>query len=204
MNARKRPIRRTFDKAFYDRFYERPATAVVRTEEIERLAKFILSYLEFIGIEVGTVLDAGCGMGMWRKALRKRHRNIEYTGIEVSEYLCDRFGWQYSTIEGFKSRRKFDLIICQDVFQYLNRNEVIRSVERLSQLCREALYVDVPTREDFNGGTLNLSKSDRNVYVRSVGWYRRVLDEHFVNAGGGLFISRRSRTRLLALERASK
>ena len=204
MSRQKRPVRRTFDKAFYDRYYEKPATAVVLSEEVERLAKFILSYLDFVGVEVGTVLDAGCGLGMWKKALRKLDRRIDYTGIEVSEYLCDRFGWKHSSIADFKSRRKFDLVICQDVFQYLTRNEVLESVERVSRLCREALYVDVPTREDFEGGTLDLQKSDRNVHVRSVAWYRRILERHFTNAGGGLFIPRRSRTRLLALERASR
>lgn len=204
MSSRKRPVRRTFDKAFYERYYESPATAVVNAVEIQRLTKFILSYLTFLEIDVATVLDVGCGLGMWKRTLRKSAPRVEYTGIEVSEYLCDRFGWHHSSITKFRSRRKYDLVICQDVLQYLNRNEVVEAVERISRLCREALYVDVPTKEDFGGGTLDLMKSDRNVHVRSVTWYRRLLEEYFTNAGGGLFISKRSRTRLLAMERASR
>jgi hypothetical protein len=48
---------------------------------------------------------------------------------------------------------------------------------------------------------LDLRKTDRRIHVRGAAWYRRRLREHFVNAGGGVFLSPRSRAVLLALER---
>jgi hypothetical protein len=37
--------------------------------------------------------------------------------------------------------------------------------------------------------------------VRGAAWYRRRLQKHFVNAGGGVFVAPRARAVLLALER---
>jgi len=200
-SAKKRPVRQEFDQRFFERYYLDDATAVVLTEEVRRLAKFVMAYLDFMGIEVETVLDAACGVGHWKRALRRINGRIEYKGIDASEFLCHEYGWQQSTIAGFRSRHKFDLVICQDVLQYLDGKEVRASVDNLARLCRGALYVDVPTREDFTEKTLELSNTDRDIHVRSVRWYRRILGKHFTSAGGGVFVPNRDRATLLALER---
>ena len=59
----------------------------------------------------------------------------------------------------------------------------------------------LPTREDFAEGTLDRRRTDRRIHVRSVRWYRGRLRRHFVGAGGGVFLPRRARSTLLALER---
>jgi len=197
----KRSVRTTFDRSFYDRYYERSATAVVKAEEVQRLAKFVHSYLEFLGVEVKSILDVGCGVGLWQRALGEIDRRVEYIGIDTSEYLCEKYGWTCSSIVDFKSRRKFDLVICQDMLQYLNNAEVKGSIHRITRLSRGALYVEVPTREDFDEETLDVSRTDQFIHVRSVKWYRRILARHFTSAGGGVFLPNRSRTTLLALER---
>lgn len=198
---RKPAVRRTFDRDFFERYYLDTSTAVMLRDEVHRLARFVTSYLDFLGIELDSVLDAGCGTGMWRGALKRIDPRIEYTGIDVSEYLCRRYGWTQSSIAEFRSRRKFDLVIVQDMLQYLDGEEVDASIDRVAALCRGAVYVDVPTREDFREGALDLRRTDRNIHVRSVAWYRRRLDRYFTSAGGGVFIPRGDRTRLLALER---
>lgn len=193
-------IRSHFDRSFYDHYYRRRPTAVVAQDDVDRLARFVLSYMKHLRLRVRTVLDAGCGVGLWRDALRAVDPSIEYTGVERSEYAARTFGWVQSSIADFRSRRKFDLVVCQDVLQYLSGAEVEDSVETMARLCRGALYVQVPTREDVERGVLDLRRSDRRIHVRRVGWYRRILDRCFVAAGGGVFIPSHSRTALLALE----
>jgi predicted TPR repeat methyltransferase len=195
------PVRREFDRAFFKRYYHTPATAVVSGHDILRRARFVLAYLAHIRIPVHSVLDIGCGTGLWGTALRRLDRSITYTGMDTSEYLCRRHGWIHGSVADFKSRRRFDLVVCQDVMQYLDAGEVERGLAAMARVCRGALYFDVPTRDDIDDGLLDLRRTDRRIYVRSAAWYRRRLQKHFVNAGGGVFLSSRSRAVLLALER---
>jgi len=194
-------VRRNFDRAFFKRYYHDASTAVAHSGEALRRARFVLAYLDFLCVDVKNVLDAGCGVGLWRRALRRIDPSIAYTGIDTSEYLCQRYGWTRASITEFRSRQKFDLVICQDMLQYLDGSEVRRAVDSLARLCRGACYVDVPTREDVAERTLDLTRTDRRIHLRGVRFYRRLLDPHFVAAGGGVFIPRNARATILALER---
>ncbi|MDH3197081.1 MAG: class I SAM-dependent methyltransferase [Candidatus Krumholzibacteria bacterium] len=196
-----RLVRRDFDRAFFRRYYHDASTAVVHLGEAQRRVRFVLAYLDFLGVEVKSVLDAGCGVGLWRRALRRIDRSIAYTGIDTSEYLCRRYGWTRASITEFRSRRKFDLVVCQDMLQYLDGDELRLAVDRVARLCRGACYVEVPTREDFAERTLDLVRTDRRIHLRGVRFYRRLLAEHFIAAGGGIFLPRNARTTILALER---
>lgn len=195
-------VRDTFDKSYYDRYYAARSTAVVSEEDIRRLARFVMSYLAHLRVRVETVLDCGCGVGMWRSALQQIDARIRYTGIDPSAYLCETYGWVRSSIAGFGTRRKFDLVVCQDVLQYVGDDEARRSIAKLARLCRGALYFDVPTREDVDNGRLEWDKTDQAIHLRSVRWYRELLDKRFTGAGGGVFVPNDSATVVLALERS--
>ena len=196
-----RDVRQHFDKSFFDRFYHSKTTAVVTRDDIRRLAKFVVSYLDYLRVPVDTVLDVGCGLGMWRGALRRLRPKVGYTGLDTSEYLCDRYGWIRSSIIDYRSRSKFDLVICQDMMQYIDDDQAIRSIEAIAALCRGAFYLDVLTKEDVARGALDLRRTDRDVHIRSAKWYLRAVTPHFERAGGGVFIPKSSRTTLLSLER---
>jgi SAM-dependent methyltransferase len=196
--------RRSFDRAFFDRYYHRPETAVVTSDDVYRRARFVVSYLAHLQVEVRSVLDAGCGTGLWKRALRRIDPGIAYTGIDPSEYLCRRYGWTRGSIADFSARRKYDLVVCQDVMQYLTTADVDRAFAAIARVCRGALYFDVPTRDDIEAGRLDMRRTDRLIHVRSAAWYRRRLGRHFANAGGGVFVSPRARAVLLALERLGR
>jgi SAM-dependent methyltransferase len=193
--------RRSFDQAFFQRFYGDIATRVLSAEDVRWRARFVTSYLAHLQVSVRTVLDAGCGTGLWKKELRRIDRRIRYTGIDPSEYLCRRYGWTMSSITDYQPREPFDLVVCQDVMQYLTASEVDRGLAVIAHACRGALYFDVPTRDDIDTGLLDMEKTDRDIHVRSAAWYRRRLGKHFINAGGGVFVARRAGAVLLALER---
>lgn len=193
-------IRNEFDRAFFDRFYQRSSTAVISADDVYRRARFVLAYLAHLQLDIQSVLDAGCGTGLWKKALRRLDRDIAYTGIDPSEYLCRRYGWTRTAIADFAPRRKFDLVICQDVLQYVDESGVRRSIAAMTRACAGALYFDVPTRDDIDDGLLDMKRTDQSIHIRSADWYRKILHKDFVNAGGGVFVRRNARAVILALE----
>jgi len=194
-------IRNQFDRAFFDRYYERASTAVTSADDVYRRARFVLAYLDHLQVTVRSVLDAGCGTGLWKRALRRVDRDVSYTGIDPSEYLCRRYGWTRSAIADYAPRRKFDLVVCQDVLQYVDDAGVRRSIAAMSRVCAGALYFDAPTSDDIDDELLDMKRTDRAIHVRSADWYRRLLRREFVNAGGGVFVKKDARAVILALER---
>ena len=196
--------RRSFDCEFFDRYYRTPANAVITAQDVYRRARFVISYLAHLQVEVHSVLDVGCGTGLWKRALRRLDRSIAYTGVDPSAYLCRRYGWIRGSVVDLPPGRKFDLVVCQDVMQYLAAREVDRGLAAMARACRGALYVDVPTRDDIDAKLLDMRKTDRRIHVRGAAWYRRRLQKHFANAGGGVFVSPRARAVLLSLERLDR
>ena len=201
MRERPPDIRSDFDRAFFDRYYQRANTAVISADDVYRRARFVLAYLDHLQLEVRSVLDAGCGTGLWKGALRRIDRDITYTGIDPSEYLCRRYGWTRSAIADYAPRRRFDLVVCQDVLQYLDDAGVRASIAAMTRACAGALYFDVPTSDDIQDDLLDMKKTDRAIHVRGADWYRALLKKDFVNAGGGVFVRKDARAVVLALER---
>lgn len=172
-------------------------------DDVLKRARFVTSYLDHLQVDVERVLDAGCGTGLWKRALAKIDRDIEYVGIDPSEYACARYGWTRCAIDEFATRRKFDLVVCQDVLQYVDDAAVTRSFAAIARACRGALYFDVPTRDDIDDRLLDMSRTDRSMRVRSAAWYRARLVHDFVNVGGGVFLRRGAKAVALALERVN-
>ncbi len=177
-----------FDRAYYDRWYRDDETRTLMTEYTPVIVRFVLAYLDYLEVEVKTVLDAGCGLGHWRTALKDLRRDIEYHGLETSEYLCEEYSWEKGSIVDYKSAESFDLVVCQGVLQYLSDAECKAAIDNIAELCSQALYLEVLTRRDARENTIP-ERTDADVYLRKGKWYRKRLEKHFLNLGGGLFLS---------------
>ena len=152
--ARDRPpttLRRTFDAAFYDRFYLDPRTRVAEPHDIQVQARFLCGYLDHLKIHVRRMLDLGCGLGLLREPLLAHYSGARYTGVEVSEHLCAELGWVHGSVATFRSAGRFDLVICQDVLQYLDDAEAEQAIDNFARHCRGALYFGALTRERLGG-----------------------------------------------------
>ncbi|MCU0975752.1 MAG: class I SAM-dependent methyltransferase [Steroidobacteraceae bacterium] len=191
-----------FDAEFYRRFYEDPATRVASAAEAERLGDFICAYAAYLGVRVRRVLDAGCGLGHLRAPVLRHFPGARYTGLEVSEYLARRHGWVHGGLEDYRPPGAFDLVLCHDVLQYLDDRAAARAVANLGRLSRGLLYVSALTLEDWRAAA-DRSRTDGDVHLRPVDWYRRRLGRAFVALGGGLFARRGHAPVLWALERPS-
>jgi 2-polyprenyl-3-methyl-5-hydroxy-6-metoxy-1,4-benzoquinol methylase len=197
-------IRRTqpsFDRAYYARFYENPKTRVTDRGQVERLAGFVASYLQYLDVGVRRVLDLGCGMGLWREPLARAFPEARYQGVELSTYLCERFGWTQGSVVDFAAKQPFDLVVCQGVLPYLGAAEARRAIANLASLCRGALYLEAVTTDDFRAGVIDRGRTDEGMQLRSRAFYLRALAPHFVPIGGGVFVARAAQVPLYALER---
>jgi trans-aconitate methyltransferase len=188
-----------FDADYYTRYYRNAATRVTEQVETERLARFVGSYMKYVGQPVRNMLDLGCGLGQLQKPLRAEFPDARYIGVERSEYACERYGFVQGSVTDFKARGRFDLVICKGVLQYLNAREAARALANLAELCRGCLYLEALTREDWDEAC-DQRRTDGAVYLRPAQFYRRHLRSVFTAAGGGIFIHERSPAVLYALE----
>jgi len=178
-----------FDRTYYQRFYENPRTAVTNRAEMNARGRLIAAMAAHIGLPVRSVLDAGCGMGLLRAPLRRAIPRAQYTGLEVSEYLCRRFGWIHGGIQDFTRKTQYDVVICYDVLQYLDAKETRRALANLARVCRGLLYFGVLTKEDWEENC-DQSRTDPAVSLRGGAWYRRELSKSFRHLGAGFWLHR--------------
>ena len=182
------PMRRSFDKAYYDRFYRDAKTRTTSRDEMAVLGKFVASFLEHMAQPVENVIDMGCGVGNWRPIIRRHFPAASYTGVEISRYTCREYGWKHGSVVDHDAGAAFDLVICHGVLQYLKAGDARRAVTNLNRLCSGALFLEVLTAEDWQHNC-DRSVTDGDVYLRPASWYRSALSRYFTNCGGGVFTS---------------
>lgn len=179
----------SFDRSYYQRYYYDQETAVTGKREMRARARLIAAYADHVGLQVKSILDAGCGTGLLQAPLKRLLPQAAYLGIEGSEYLCRRYGWQQARIETFRAARPFDLVICYDVLQYLEGPGATRALTNLARLCSGVLYFTALTRIDWEHNC-DQSRTDPHVHLRSARWYRMRLRRHFREAGAGFWLRR--------------
>ncbi|MGH8308229.1 MAG: class I SAM-dependent methyltransferase [Steroidobacteraceae bacterium] len=178
-----------FDRDYYTRFYLDPRTAVVSRAEMRARARLIAAFAQHIGLPVKSILDAGCGIGMLRAPLQRAFPRAVYVGLEGSEYLCRRYGWTRGSLEAWRARQPFDLVVCYDVLQYLDDHAAVRAIANLGRLCRGVLYFSALTHADWRHNC-DRRRTDPNVRLRTGEWYRTRLARAFRPIGAGFWLRR--------------
>ena len=176
-----------FDEKYFEKFYFRKETRVAERCHYDRLARFLLSYLDFIDAKPANVLDAGCGTGWLHRALLAEIPTLVIEVFDASAYLSRKYGWKCASILDYENRGEFDLVICNDVLQYLNDTDASTALERLSSWTSSSLYFSVLTTEDWKTNC-DQNLTDGDVYLRSADWYKDKLGAKFKNLGGGLYV----------------
>lgn len=188
-----------FDADYYARYYDDPNTRVASAESTGRLARFVCAYLAYLEVEVESVLEFGCGLGWWREPLREAYPAASYVGVELSEHLCEVHGWTRGSVVDYEHHEPVDLVVCQGVLQYLDDKQARAAIANLAHHAGSALYLEALTRGDWRE-VCDRERTDGEVHLRTLSWYRRALSPHFRSCGGGLFVSRASSVALFELE----
>lgn len=191
-----------FDEAYYQRYYFDKKTSVVDPAHAERLGTFVGSYLQYLRVPVRRVLDMGCGIGLWRETVARHFPGASYHGVEFSEYLCERYGWERGSVVDYRSAEPFDFVVCQGVLPYLSPPDLKLALRNLGRLCQGALYVEAVAREDYERDIIDENLTDPRLFRHRAELYRRGLSESFTELGGGVWLSRKAEVPLFELEHA--
>lgn len=159
-----------YDRQYFDKWYRR--RRINTHAEVRRKVMLALNVCEyFLRRPVRSVLDIGCGEGAWYPHLRVVRRNVEYIGIDSSEYALERFGESRYLRKGTfgelrKVRGTFDLVVCSDVLHYLSTAEIRAGLPDLVRLTEGLAFIEVLTSEDDIVGDLD------EIERRPEAWYR--------------------------------
>jgi predicted TPR repeat methyltransferase len=164
-------------------------------------ARLIAAILIEVQVPVRSILDAGCGIGLLRKPFRESLPRARYRGLEVSEYLCARYGWTRGSVVDHVPRDPSDLVICYDVLQYLDDRDAGRAIANLARLTRGAVYFSALTQEDWRANC-DRKRTDAPVHLRTGAWYRRRLQRRFRYLGFGVWLRKEVTAILWDMERS--
>ncbi len=135
----------------------------------------------FLGRNVRSVLDIGAGEGTWRTELRRLRPGIRYQGVDPSEYAVRRFGRRrnirlgtFADLPDLSLGKRYDLIVCADVLQYIPDDVLERGVRHIATLLNGVTFLESYTSGDEMEGDL------AGWHHRSRAKYRRIF------AGAGL------------------
>src|SRR4029453_16679358 len=128
------PMTKQYDQAYFERWYRDPALkdqAIGGTARLARKVAMAVATAEYhLERPIRTVLDIGCGEGVWRAPLLKLRPRISYLGFDSSQYAIERFGprrnLHYARFGDFEHLRPcapVDLLVCADVMHYLDTRE---------------------------------------------------------------------------------
>lgn len=188
-----------FDRRYFERFYFSRRTRVAAPLEYLARARLLAAYADVYGIPLRRVLDVGAGPGYLARAIDAVRPGVRVTGIDVSEYACQRYGWTRASVTDYAPRRPFDLVACYDVVQYLDRAAATLALQNLARLCAGILYFAVLTTEDW-AARCDQSRTDGEVHLRRARWYRERLRPHFHHVGAGVYLARAAEPSLFALD----
>ncbi len=123
-------------------------------------------------INPGSVLDAGCGMGLLVETLR--NRGIEAWGLDISSSAISsvapeiqQFCQVGSILEPF-SQPKYDLIVCIEVLEHLALEEVEIAVKNLCQHADDIFFSASPLED----------KQNRRITVRPPEYWSAIFFRH--------------------------
>jgi hypothetical protein len=188
-----------FDARYYRRFYASKRTRVQGAKEVSYLGSALVGLVAWYGGRLRSVLEIGAGTGLLRDWFRANHATVRYLSTEHSPHACASYGHEKRDIARWRSKRKFDLVICQGVLPYLSDADASRAIANLHAMTRGFLYLEAVTRRDHLR-VCDVSRTDPRMLFRPAAFYRTRLHRHFIALGGGVYYRRDGRLQFYELE----
>lgn len=197
-------MEKTYDQAYFDKWYRDPEHAVASPAEVRRKVAMAVAMAEYyLGRRIRNVLDIGCGEGHWRAPLVKLRPHVAWRGLDASPYVVARYGRtrnigraRFDDLAHLRFEQPFDLVICANLLHYLGAAELRRGLSGLDELLRGLAFIEVFTTRDATEG------DDEEYVARTPAWYlRRFQAAGLVAVGSHAYVGSALRDQLLALER---
>jgi SAM-dependent methyltransferase len=196
---------KTYDRAYFDKWYRAPAHAVGSPAELKRKVAMVVAQAEYyLGRPLHNVLDVGCGEGTWLAPLRALRPRVDYRGLDASEYAVARYGRtrniglaRFGQLAELRFDDRFDLIVCTDVLHYLKPVEIRAGLTGIGEMLEGIAFLEVFTSDDDVAG-------DRvGFMVRKPAWYLSAFREAgLLSCGSHCYLGPRLERHVSALERA--
>ena len=192
-----------YDRDYFDRWYRDHRLKIDGPADLARKVGMVVRLTEYLlDRPIRTVLDIGCGEGRWLAPLRALRPNIDYRGIDSSEYAVERFrktrGIQLGSLENLHQlglSDPVDLCICADTLHYVPTKELRTGLATINKLTRGMAFLEVLTTADGAGGDLT------GFIRRTPTFYRKHFQEAgFHQCGPHCWIPRKTAAGLAALE----
>lgn len=181
--------RDAFDADYYERYYGSAHTRVHSAEEVGKLCTAVVSFIEWWGYPLDSVLDVGAGVGIWRDWFARHRPKVAYRSTEVSAHACRQYGHEQRDITRWRSSETYDLVVCQGVLPYLDDDGATKAIENLAAMTGGFLYLEAITKRDIRE-VCDEERTDVQVYARTGAFYRSRLSAHYVEVGCGIWCKR--------------
>ena len=161
-----------YDQGYFDRWY-RDGGIGGRQRLARKVALAVATAEYMLERPLRTVLDVGCGEGVWRTPLLKLRPRASYLGFDSSEYAIARYGRarnlrfaRFGDFAALRPRPPVDLLVCSDVLHYVPTRELDRGLPALAELCGGVAFIEAFARGDGAEG------DEHGFKQRSAAFYR--------------------------------
>ena len=123
----------------YDSWYQEDMTDLNKHMSLAILDKY----------SFGSVLDIGCGKGVFTHLLKKANNTV--TGIDVSETAISKAQARFPTIEfrtkdvsqiSAMSEERYDLVVVMEILSYIEQwRELLETISKISKFCYISLFI---------------------------------------------------------------
>lgn len=193
-----------YDRAYFDGWYRQSDVGVGHREFVERKVLLAVAAAEFtLGRRIESVLDVGCGEGIWRAPLRRLRPGVSYLGFDSSDYAIARWGAKrnlrkagLAELASQRLAKSYDLVVCADVLHYVSTAEARAGLAVIGKVTGGAAFIEAFTNADEIVGDHD------HFQDRSPAAYRKLFAAAgLLPVGLHLYVTRKMAHSLVALEK---
>lgn len=185
----------SFEKEYWDANYSDPSSMDGIGNAKDHI-KYIKAICALDLIDISSVIDLGCGLGVFFKAMLKEFVPYKACGIEPSKLAFKElknkklkpvdstklFLYNESLQDWCKrpesKRLHYDFGVCMSVLQYIPDEDLEFVIEKMSERIKY-LYLTVPTDVELNRQISELEFYDKFAIRRPRKTYQKLLSKHF-------------------------
>ncbi len=163
-----------YDRDYFDAWYRSAGRGPSRSAMKRKVALAVAATEMVLDRKLTSVLDVGCGEGLWQPELQRLRPGSRYAGVDSSSYAVARYGRRrnirlgsLADLDEVGLEGPYDLIVCSDVLHYVPSKEARRGLGTIAGLSGGLVYLEVYTGHDDIVGDM------AGFYRRSAATYRR-------------------------------
>lgn len=132
-----------------------------------------------------SVLDVGCAKGFLLRHLRETLEINEFDwkleGFDISEYAIDHAEEEVkdivsvASVDDFQFKRKYDLMVCTDVFEHLTSEQSLGFLSRAREFVNDSIFAIIDDNPDEESHINIQTREEWNEIFHEAGWSQDVV-----------------------------